>query len=81
MVRSNEPEALAGQRVGGDDPKGASRPANSMPPSTNPEGRAAHDIGLQFRDCPYIRGEDKWAWEKGWIEAEVEQRQRIASLP
>ena len=33
MVRSNESEALAGPRVGGDDSKGASRPAKSMPPS------------------------------------------------
>ena len=49
--------------------------------STGPEGHAAHGDGRQFRDCPYIRGEDRWAWEQGWIAAEVEQRQRIATMP
>lgn len=46
--------------------------------STRPEGHAAHGDGKQYRDCPYIRGEDRWAWEQGWIQAEHEQRQRIA---
>lgn len=48
---------------------------------TGLEGRAAHAGGVEHRDCPYIRGEDRWAWEQGWIAAEVEQRRRIADMP
>ena len=49
--------------------------------STRYEGWDAHDSGKEYRDCPYIRGEDRWAWEQGWIAAEVEQRKRIAAMP
>lgn len=58
-------------------PKGIADPAYS----TRPEGEAAHEAGVQFRDCPYIRGEDRWAWEQGWIAAEHAHRQRIAAMP
>ena len=49
--------------------------------STRREGRAAHAAGIAHRDCPYIGDVDRWAWEQGWIEAEVEQRRRIGAMP
>ena len=48
------------------------------PNSTEQEGRAAHDAGTRYTDCPYIRGEDRWAWKHGWIAAEVEKSRREA---
>ena len=36
--------------------------------STRPEGFAAYG-SIDYEACPYIRGEDRWAWQQGWREA------------
>ena len=37
--------------------------------STRPEGVEAYQAGIAYEGCPYIRGEDRWAWQAGWKDA------------
>ena len=57
---------------------GKANTAAEFPPSARPEGVAAAKRGEPQNANPYIRGEDRWAWDQGWLdwhrgEAKIDQ--------
>jgi hypothetical protein len=76
-----EHDAPRGAAQSGGEGEPGSMPAKAMTPRTRApdahwtetsqagsEGRAAQEAGVGYCDCPYIGGEDKWAWQQGWLE-------------